>query len=368
MLAPGINRVLMFTHKPIKKGNMTMAKNSNPNNELVKHRYFRVMEIAKGRDASTVDKIAEHILRFEEFTGFADFATYNDKQGEGFRQHLIDAKNARTGKPLSKSTIVATLNSMRRFFEWLSREPGFRSRIKPSHIEFLRPSLKDARIAQAKIEAEWPSIEQAGAAFRAMPVATPSQRRDKAAFALFMLTGIRVTAALSLKLKSVDLVSGLIHQHGRDVKTKFAKSFDSVFFPVDPIYRAYFTAWIEELRKVHLFGPDDPVLPRMPQHFDTLTAAADKPLRAPLRDGNTLRHAIQGAFVSQGMPSFRLHAFRKTLAMLANELCKTPEELKAYSQNFGHESIATTVDDYMPVSTYRQREIIKDLAKRVVTE
>lgn len=346
-----------------------MTKNSNPKNELVKHGYFRVLEMAKGRDPATVDKVAEHLLDYEESTGFADFTTFTDKTAEAYRQRFSVRKNAKTGAPLSKSTIVSTLSSVRRFFEWLSREPGFRSRIKPSHIEFLRPSLKDARIASAKIEAAWPTIAQAEAAFVNMPVTTLRQRRDKAAFALFMLTGIRITAALSLSLKSVDLIEGNVKQYGRDVATKFGKSFNTFFFPVNPIYRECFAAWVTELRKVHLFGGEDPVLPKLPSHFGIVNGnAPEKPKRAFHADGNNIRTAIKLAYTSQGMPSFRLHAFRTTLAMLGNELCRTPEELKAWSQNLGHESVATTMNDYMPVSSYRQHQIISGLAKRAFPE
>lgn len=342
-----------------------MARNSNPKNEIIKHGYFRGLELAKGRDPATVDKVAEHLLDYEMFTGFADFSAFTDKTAEAFRQGLVIRKNAKTGAPLSKSFIVAALSSVRRFFELLSREPGFRSRIKPSHIEFLRPSLKDAQIAHAKLEAPWPTIAQSEAAFINMPVTTFRQRRDKAAFALFMLTGIRITAALSLPLKAVDLIEGNVKQYGRDVATKFSKSFDTFFLPVDPVYREYFTVWVTELRKVHLFGGEDPVLPKVPSHFEiAIGDVQEKPVRAFHADGNNIRQAIKEAFVSQSMPSFRLHAFRKTLAMLGNELCQTPEELKAWSQNFGHQSIATTINDYMPVSSYRQRQIISGLAKR----
>lgn len=346
-----------------------MTKNSNPKNELVKHGYFRVLELAKGRDPATVDKVAEHLLDYEESTGFADFTTFTDKTAEAFRQGLLARKNAKTGAPLSKSTIVSTLSSARRFFEWLSQEPGFRSRIKPSDIEFLRPSLKDARIAHAKIESPWPTLAQTEAAFVNMSETTLRERRDKAAFALFMLTGIRITAAISLPLKTVDLIEGNVQQYGRDVATKFGKSFDTAFFPVNPIYRAYFAAWVTELRTVHLFGGEDPVLPKVLPHFQVVNCdMREKPIRAFQADGNSIRKMIKAAFVSQGMPSFRLHSFRKTLAMLGNELCHTPEELKAWSQNFGHESIATTVNDYMPVSSYRQRQIISGMAKHAVSK
>jgi integrase/recombinase XerD len=59
------------------------------------------------------------------------------------------------------------------------------------------------------------------------------QRRDKALFAFLMLTGARDGAIASFRLKHIDLVQACVHQDARDVKTKFAKTFTTTFFPVD---------------------------------------------------------------------------------------------------------------------------------------
>ena len=88
---------------------------------------------------------------------------------------------------------------------------------------------------------------------------TPRNRRDKAFFALMMLTAARVSAALSLPLNHVDLVESCIQQDAREVATKFYKTFRTDFFGVDAVYRNYFQTWVTELREVHIFGHDDPV-------------------------------------------------------------------------------------------------------------
>lgn len=58
---------------------------------------------------------------------------------------------------------------------------------------------------------------------------TPRNRRDKAFFALMMLTAARVSAALSLPLNHVDLVESCIQQDAREVATKFSKTFRTDF-------------------------------------------------------------------------------------------------------------------------------------------
>ncbi len=55
-------------------------------------------------------------------------------------------------------------------------------------------------------------------------------------------------------------------------------------------------------------------------------------------------------------------AFRNTLVRLGEEVCKTPEQFKAWSQNLGHEKVLTTFLCYGGVACQRQGEIIRDLA------
>jgi methylmalonyl-CoA mutase cobalamin-binding subunit len=42
-------------------------------------------------------------------------------------------------------------------------------------------------------------------------------------------------------------------------------------------------------------------------------------------------------------------------------VCRTPEELKAWSQNLGHEDVMTTLRSYGEVPSSRQAEIIRNL-------
>jgi hypothetical protein len=46
---------------------------------------------------------------------------------------------------------------------------------------------------------------------------------------------------------------------------------------------------------------------------------------------------------------------------LGERLCRTPEESKAWSQNLGHESDATTFVGYGHVPSHRQTEIMRAL-------
>ena len=56
-------------------------------------------------------------------------------------------------------------------------------------------------------------------------------------------------------------------------------------------------------------------------------------------------------------------SFRNTLALLGQQLCHSPEEFKAWSQNLGHEKVMTTFTSYGNVEAGRQAEIIRGLEK-----
>jgi integrase/recombinase XerD len=72
-----------------------------------------------------------------------------------------------------------------------------------------------------------------------------------------------------------------------------------------------------------------------------------------------IRTIFKAAFASAGLPYFNPHSFRKTLALLGGQLCQSPEEYKAWSQNLGHDHVLTTFSSYGDVSSHRQAEIIR---------
>ncbi len=63
------------------------------------------------------------------------------------------------------------------------------------------------------------------------------------------------------------------------------------------------------------------------------------------------------------IPSYNPHSLRKTLVLMGERICKTPEEWKSWSQNLDHESEATTFIGYGEVSSHRQAELMAALAK-----
>lgn len=333
-------------------------------NERTKRTYTTYLRDAKGQDEASIDKALSAIRRFEESTRFKDFRQFHIEQAGQFKAALGRSRDERTGKPLSHATVDATLRLVKAFLHWLAGRPGFRSRISYADIEYFNNNTKNARVAHTQREIPYPSLEQAFRAFDAMPNRTDLDRRDKALFAFFMLTGVRVGAVSSLRLKHVNLEDGHVFQDARQVRTKNAKTIHTWFFPVDPTYRTCLDDWVTHLRHVKLFGPEDALFPKPEMGLSDGGGFAVTGLsREGYSDGARLNGIIRNAFAVVQMPEYTAHSFRKTLAMYGDQTCRNMEEMKAWSMNLGHENIATTVGSYMPVSRQRQGELIKNLGK-----
>jgi len=329
-------------------------------NERIKRRYLRYIKEAKRQDVKSVDKAAAAIFRFDESTGFKPFKKFHIEQAITFKRKLEAAKNERTGKPLSKATIDATLRLVKAFIHWLAGQSGYKSRISYDDAEYFNNSAKDARIAHAQREAPFPTMAQLAHAFAAMPNETQIQRRDKAVFAFLVLTGARVQATVSLRLKRIDLAEGCVYQDARDVQTKGAKTFQTYFLPVDPAYLACFTNWVNYLRDDLLYGHDDALFPKPQMGRSSEGGFAIIGLsRVNWSNSTKIRDIIKTAFTTSGLPTFGPHSFRKTLVRWADKHFQTREGFKAFSQNIGHDSVVTTISAYYPVSHERQAELIR---------
>src|SRR5829696_5204128 len=116
-------------------------------NERIKRAYFKHLRRGRGLSEASMEAVAKAIDRFETTAGRRDFTRFHIEQAIAFRDRLDNAVSAREGKPLSKATLLQTLNALRAFFLWLAEQPGYRRRIRFSDADYFRLSEKDTRIA-----------------------------------------------------------------------------------------------------------------------------------------------------------------------------------------------------------------------------
>ena len=335
----------------------------NVNNERIKRRYFSYLKEAKRHSVTTVDAIAKALDRFEVYTKHRDFKKFHFEQAIAFKKHLAEQRNQQTGEKLSKSTLYSTLSNLKRFFQWLSEQSGYKSRLQYCNADYFNLSDKEMRVATARREQKAPTLEQVKHVISNMPEDTEIERRNRALVAFTVLTGARDSAIASMQLKHVDLSAGCVHQDAREVKTKFSKTFTTYFFPVGEDIRDIVANWVKYLREEKLWGNDDPLFPATKvalgkkQQFEAIGLD-----RKHWRSASAIRKIFCDAFEDAGLPYFNPHSFRNTLVRLCHKVCQTPEHLKAWSQNLGHEGVLTTLYSYGEVGNQRQGEIIKELA------
>jgi integrase len=188
-----------------------------------------------------------------------------------------------------------------------------------------------------------------------MPTGSGIEQRNRALVAFALLTGARDGALASFRLKHVDLVQGRVDQDARDVKTKASKSFATWFFPVGGDALQIVKDWCEYLRTTLLWGDDDPLF--SPTQIGLGENGGFMPIG--LRRGECWQGAgpIRDIFRNP-------HSLRDTLVQLGEQVCTTPEQFKAWSQNLGHERVMTTLTSYGTVAPHRQAELILALSSR----
>ena len=323
---------------------------------------FSFMKEAKRQNEASIDAIAKALNRFEVYSKFRDLKAFHHQQAIGFKKYLAKQENKQTGKALSKSTMHSTLRHLKAFFQWLSMQTGYKSKIVYSDAEYFNLSEKDARVATARRKKPVPTVEQIKHVIASMPSETVLEQRNRALIAFTLLTGARDSAIASIKLKHIDLTTNSLFQDAREVNTKFSKTFTTTFFPVGDELVQIVHEWVYYLKNELLWGNDDPLFPKTEvKQGSNQTFAATGIKREHWKTASPIRKVFKEAFEAAGLPYFNPHSFRSTLAELGEKVCQSPEEFKSWSQNLGHEKVMTTFMSYGEVQANRQAEIIQQL-------
>ena len=340
-----------------------MSRN-NSENAKVRRAYARFLKEAQGKDIKSQDRALSAILEFEESTGGKPFKAFHIDQAVRFKAYLAQRRNKKSGRGLSASTIDVTLRMTKQFFIWLAGQPGYKSRISYSDAEYFSNTLKDARVAQTSNLRQVPSLDQVRHALARMPQETHLQIRDRALLALLALTGARIEAVTSLRVKHLVIDQRRLYQDAREVRTKNGKTMETTFFPVGEQFIEALTAYVDLLKGDLLFGPDDPLFPRQKRIRGEHGFTTDGLSREFYERSNPLNLAVQNAFENAQLPRFTPHSFRHMLADLGSDLELSPKQFKAWSMNLGHEHVMTTVSAYLQITPNEKEGLIKSIVEQ----
>ena len=339
--------------------------NRNSDNTRIKRKYFAYLRGPEGLAETTVEKVAASLTFFESAMGYKDFKRHNLSWPERFKEVLAEATNP-SGASLSISTQSSHMRHISKFIKWLSDKPGYKSRIGWSDANYYRLSRKDERVASAHRDPIFPIFKHALKAFRAMPMETELQKRDRAIFAFLMMTGARVKATTTLTLKRINLAEQTVSQDARDVETKGAKTFMTAFYIAASDVWEAFSDWVVYLYDEKNFGPEDPLFPKNGRERDEVgNFASEAVARAHWSQTGSIRLIVKEAFQRLHMPAYGPHSFRHMLTHVGMDVCPTPRAFKAWSQNFGHSDVATTLNNYGKLTSREQVEQIRMLSDEV---
>lgn len=325
----------------------------NPDNERVKLTYFEFLKQADGKSEQTIRQVERAIARYEKFTKWTCFKTFDQKQAVAFKEYI-------KSEGLALATVTSTIQAVQRFLGWLALQAGYKRAISRSDIEYLNLSEKDLRASRTPSDKPYPTLAMVERVVSSMPSETALEKRNRALIAFTAITGTRDGTTPSLRMKHFDPIRKLLRQDPREVRTKFSKRIDTFLFPLSESFERIFLEWVDYLRNEEFFTDNDPLFPKtqMAQDGNNCFVAAGLS-RDFWADSGRIRKVFRGAFRDAGLPEFTPHRFRDMIVSEMYQRGLSVVEFKAWSQNLGHEGAMTTLTSYGTISLEEQGRLIR---------
>ncbi len=334
----------------------------NVKNELIKRKFLKWLKEADGRCDSTVDNVEKVIWLYEDFTKQADFRVFNPDRVIQFKQWL--KKRQFRDKTISIVTYYTYLRYLHKFFTWLSWQPRYKSKINLSTVAYLRIPEKEERMAKQTAIREYPPLEYAIKLADSIKISSEIDLRDRALIAFTLLSGMRDSAIASLPLGCFNETTLAINQDPKaGVKTKFSKHIPSTLLNFNERLLRYVIEWVKHLKDKG-FGSQHPIFPRskLEQGKDGLAFESASSVEPVFWQGaGRIREIFKKRSQEAELPYYSPHTFRHLAVLTAFEHCRDGKEIKAISQNFGHEYVGTTLSVYGNFQPQQLKETLKKI-------
>ncbi len=336
--------------------------------EVVKRKYFDQMKDKDGFCDSSIDSFARAILLWEDFTNNEDFSSLKKDDIKEFKKWLKNKKKKNGKGTVSLSYCYDVLRYLKGFFEWLSSQPMYKSKIKADYIGYFNLSKKEVEQATQRQRKKIPTVEEVKKTIESIEVKNEVDQRDKALLSLTFLTGMRISALKSLPMQSFDEKDLVINQSPKfGVATKGGKRISTRLITLsyeEPLQ--YFLDWYGYLKKQKKFKPTDPIFPATKKEINKdgvgfySTGKVDSVF---WKSSGSARKIFEKRLKQAGVPYYNPHSFRHLLVKEFSKLRLSEEEKKAFSQNLGHAKMITTFSSYGygEIEEERQVEILKNI-------
>lgn len=209
----------------MKENKITQEIKYNPSNERLKREYFEWKKGANRKSEKTVDMSRRAIKVYEDFHELKNLEkSANPKQIVSFKDYLKKQNK-------SASTLLNLTKSIRAFYEWLSKQNGYKSKINLNDLEYFNLSNHEMMQAKKLTYKPFPTIEQLKKVVESMPYSNELEMRDRALICFIILSGMRVEAITSLQLKHIDINKELITQDGSGGQNQVWQDHSHLLFP-----------------------------------------------------------------------------------------------------------------------------------------
>ena len=316
--------------------NTSTKDKCNPQNERIKHKYRMYLMGPKHLDKKTWTKNMEHIRHYEEMNDFAPLLPLTVDQIHNYVGKIC-------AQDLSLSYIDQNLKVMRDFFEWITHQKQYANGVDYNILPYFSLTNNQRKMARAPEYQECYEIDDILRVIKQMPTETDIQQRNRALIALQTICGMRIEELASVTLGNLKFDhmanNWFIYVTPRNMKVKFAKTRQAYFMPWDDDIKRIVIDWADKLRAMG-FNDKSPLFPTTNNTFDQ-QPKLDPTENPTCIQASTIRTIFRTTFSSAGLPVYRVHSFRHTIARWA-EIHGTPEFFNAVSQSLGHSSVQTT--------------------------
>lgn len=330
-----------------------MKKSLNRENEMLKRNYIEYIKNCRGAADGTVNMFTKALNNYLDFTKNANITSITKEKAMEYKDYIENNGS-------NDRTVVAYLTALQKFFVWLSTQQSANKKQKIINAsDYLTASRSIKSAATRPTEKEVPTYEEIYKLFKSIEINNEVDMRDKALIAFLVCTGIRVEALITLTLKTVDLKRELVKQYPcLGVKTKFSKSIDTYLLKFNNEMFNSIVEWIKYLKDVKKFTDDEPLFPRNKlSGFDNFTMIDNKPWANEV----SVLAMLERRFKEANVEYCSSHRFRDLVVQLGLTSCENALQIKAISQNFGHENITTTIMQYGTLKPKQLGRVIKQL-------
>ncbi|MEE9167130.1 MAG: site-specific integrase [Candidatus Neomarinimicrobiota bacterium] len=304
-------------------------------------KYFTYLKEAEGLNERTIQTKERVLGNFEEFLGGKKLSRFNEKMAIRYKDHL--KQQMWRGKMVSKKTVSDTLNTIRDSLKWLSQQPGYRTAINPSHIQYLRLTRGEMTAVRTTGDLkEAPTLEYVFSLMDSIGSDTEVGVRDKAVIAMSLMGGFRAESLTTMKLEDIDLVKLTVCLRPlRGSAVKYNKA-NIVFLMVfDKRLLKAVREWVEYLTEKKRFIPIDPVFPMtdVKNEPGTYSLSAKNVKPEFWKTTGSINKIFKDRAKAADLRYYHPHSFRRLHYSIARKYCSTMEELSAVSRNLGHSHI-----------------------------